>query len=103
LPSGQKFTLVTHQQSSKIGEAKMKRLAILTFSLGMVVAPFQAQAQAQAQAQKPVEFNGMVFDSPPAQGYQSSQGYEAAQPTTTTRHRTSTHHQSRHHHKHSAT
>jgi hypothetical protein len=99
LPSGQKITLVTHQQSSKIGEAKMKRLAILTFSLGMVVAPFQAQAQAQ----KPVEFNGMVFDSPPAQGYQSSQGYEAAQPTTTTRHRTSTHHQSRHHHKHSAT
>jgi hypothetical protein len=38
----------------------MKRLAILTFFLGVVVAPFQAQAQ------KPVEFNGMVFDPPPA-------------------------------------
>ena len=35
----------------------MKRLAILTFSLGVMVAPFQAHAQ------KPVEFNGMVFDS----------------------------------------
>ena len=34
----------------------MKRLAILTFSLGVMVAPFQAHAQ------KPVEFNGMVFD-----------------------------------------
>ena len=34
----------------------MKRLAILTFSLGVMVAPFQAHAQ------KAVEFNGMVFD-----------------------------------------
>ena len=36
----------------------MKRLAILTFALGVIVAPFQAHAQ------KPVEFNGMVFDPP---------------------------------------
>ena len=36
----------------------MKRLAILAFSLGVMVAPFQAHAQ------KPVEFNGMVFDAP---------------------------------------
>jgi len=43
----------------------MKRLAILTFSLGVMVAPFQAHAQ------KAVEFNGMVFDSPPAQGYEA--------------------------------
>ena len=35
----------------------MKRLAILTFSLGVMVAPFQAHAQ------KAVEFNGMVLDS----------------------------------------
>ena len=40
----------------------MMRLAILTFCLGVFVAPFQAHAQ------KPVEFNGMVFDPPPAQG-----------------------------------
>ena len=43
----------------------MKRLAILTFSLGVMVAPFQAHAQ------KPVEFNGMVFDSAPVQGYEA--------------------------------
>ena len=47
----------------------MKHLAILTFTLGMIAAPLQAHAQ------KPVEFNGMVFDPPPTQGY----GYEAPQ------------------------
>ena len=45
----------------------MKHLAILTFTLGMIAAPLQAHAQ------KPVEFNGMVFDPPPTQGY----GYDA--------------------------
>jgi hypothetical protein len=67
----------------------MKRLAILTFYVGVLVAPFQAHAQ------KPVEFNGMVFDPPPAQGY--SQGYEAPkEPATKTK--TSTHQQHHHHH-----
>ena len=50
----------------------MKHLAILTFTLGMIAAPLQAHAQ------KPVEFNGMVFDPPPTQGY----GYEAPQAPT---------------------
>jgi hypothetical protein len=73
----------------KIGGNAMMRLAILTFSLGVIVAPFQAHAQ------KPVEFNGMVFDPPPAQGY------EAPKPPspTATKSKTSTHQQ--HHHNHS--
>ena len=70
----------------------MKHLAILTFTLGMIAAPLQAHAQ------KPVEFNGMVFDPPPVQGY----GYEAPQAPTaapTTRSKTS-HRQ--HHYQHHA-
>ena len=73
----------------------MKRLAILTFTLGVIAAPLQAHAQ------KPVEFNGMVFDSPPTQGY----GYEAPQAPTADRparpgpgHQTHQHHH--HHHAH---
>jgi hypothetical protein len=48
----------------------MKRIALLALALGAFVAP------AQAQNSKPVEFNGMVFDPPPAQG-SSAQAYEA--------------------------
>ena len=75
----------------------MKHLAILTFALGMIVAPLQAHAQ------KPVEFNGMVFDPPPTQGY----GYEAPQeptaaPTTTTRSKTSNRQHHHHHHAHTS-
>jgi hypothetical protein len=71
----------------------MKRLAILIFSLGVLVAPFQAHAQ------KSVEFNGMVFDPPPTQGYEAP---KAQAPTTTTKSRTSTHQQHHHHQSHSA-
>ena len=71
----------------------MKRLAILTFSLGVMVAPFQAHAQ------KPVEFNGMVFDSPPAQGYEAP---KAQAPVTTTKSRTSAHQQHRRNHSHAS-
>ena len=71
----------------------MKRLAILTFSLGVMVAPFQAHAQ------KPVEFNGMVFDSAPAQGYEAA---KAQAPVTPTKSRTSAHQQHRRHHSHAS-
>ena len=71
----------------------MKRLAILTFSLGVMVAPFQAHAQ------KPVEFNGMVFDSQPVQGYEAPQ---AQAPVTTAKSRTSAHQQHRRHHTHAS-
>jgi len=50
-----------------------------------------------------VEFNGMVFDPPPTQGY----GYEAPQaptaaPTTTTRSKTSNRQHHHHHHSHTS-
>jgi hypothetical protein len=69
----------------------MKRLAILTFALGVIVAPFQAHAQ------KPVEFNGMVFDPPPAQGYEAP----TAPAPSATKSRTSTHQRHQQHHSHS--
>ena len=68
----------------------MKRLAILAFSLGVMVAPFQAHAQ------KPVEFNGMVFDTPPVPGY------EAPKTQAPTKARTTTHQQHHHHRAHAA-
>ena len=71
----------------------MKRLAILTFSIGVMVAPFQAHAQ------KPVEFNGMVFDSPPAQSYEAPKAQAAE---TTTKSRTSTHQVHHRHHSHAS-
>ena len=43
----------------------MKRLAVLTFLLGLFLMPVHAQAQ------KSVTFNGMVFDSPPAAGVET--------------------------------
>jgi hypothetical protein len=75
----------------------MKHLAILTFTIGMIAAPLQAHAQ------KPVEFNGMVFDPQPTQGY----GYEAPQaptaaPTATTRSKTSNRQHHHHHHAHTS-
>ncbi len=45
----------------------MKRLTILTFIIGVLVAPVQAQAQ-QGPAGAPVGFNGLVWD-PPTQEY----------------------------------
>jgi hypothetical protein len=51
-----------------------RHLAFLAFALGAFVLP------AQAQTQKPLEFNGMVFEPPPAQAYQG-QAYEAPQAT----------------------
>jgi hypothetical protein len=73
---------------AETGGNAMKRLAILTFALGVIVAPFQAHAQ------KPVEFNGMVFDPPPAQSYEAPKAPAPA----ATKSRTSTHQQ---HHSHS--
>jgi hypothetical protein len=66
----------------------MKSLAIVTFILGIFV------TAAHADAQKPVIFNGMVFDAPPAQGWET--------PQATTKPKTS--HQAKKHsaHKHSA-
>jgi hypothetical protein len=46
-----------------------------------------------------VEFNGMVFDSPPAQGYEAP---KAQAPVTTTKSRTSAHQQHRRHHSHAS-
>jgi hypothetical protein len=96
LPFVQKFTVVTLLRVQKIGGQKiggnaMKRLAILTFALGVIVAPFQAHAQ------KPVEFNGMVFDPPPAQGYEAPK----APAPSATKSRTSTHQRHQQHHSHS--
>jgi len=65
----------------------MKRLAILPFVLGVLATPVQAQTA------KPVEFNGMVFDSPPATTSEA--------PTTTTRPKAA-HHARRHHTSHSS-
>ena len=45
----------------------MKHLTIATFILGIFV------TAAHAEAQKPVIFNGMVFDAPPAQGWEGQQ------------------------------
>jgi hypothetical protein len=91
LPFVQKFTVVTLLRVQKIGGNAMKRLAILTFALGVIVAPFQAHAQ------KPVEFNGMVFDPPPAQGYEAP----TAPAPSATKSRTSTHQRHQQHHSHS--
>jgi hypothetical protein len=65
----------------------MKRLAILPFVLGVLVTPVQAQTA------KPVEFNGMVFDSPPA--------VTSEAPTPTTRPK-AVHHAKKHHTSHSS-
>jgi hypothetical protein len=65
----------------------MKRLAILPFILGVLATPVQAQTT------KPVEFNGMVFDSPPAA--------TSPAPTTTTKPRAA-HHTKKHHSTHSS-
>jgi len=45
----------------------MKHLAIATFILGIFV------TAAHAEDQKAVIFNGMVFDSPPTQGWEGQQ------------------------------
>jgi hypothetical protein len=71
----------------------MKRLALLALALSAFVVPAQAQ-----QNPKPVEFNGMVFDSPPTQGY-SAQAYEAPQVTPRS---TAPAHVKKHHSTHSA-
>ena len=71
----------------------MKRIALLALALGAFVVPAQAQ-----QNPKPVEFNGMVFDQPPAQGY-SAQAYEAPQATPRS---TAPAHVKKHHQAHSA-
>jgi hypothetical protein len=60
----------------------MKRLAILPFVLGLLATPVHAQTQ------KPVEFNGMVFDSPPP---------PASEAPTTTTHPKAVHHVKKHH------
>ena len=66
----------------------MKHLAIATFILGIFV------TAAHAQAQKAVTFNGMVFDTPPAQGFESQQPAPKAKTAHHAKKRTS--------HKHSA-
>ena len=45
----------------------MKQLAIVTFILSVCA------TSVHAEAQKPVIFNGMVFDAPPAQGWEAQQ------------------------------
>jgi hypothetical protein len=45
----------------------MKRIAIVSFVIGVLAAPVQALAQ-QAPAGSPKPFNGLVWD-PPAQAY----------------------------------
>jgi hypothetical protein len=66
----------------------MKHLAIATFILGIFV------TAAHAEDQKAVIFNGMVFDSPPTQGWEGQQ----AAPKAKTAH----HAKKRTNHKHSA-
>ena len=73
----------------------MKRLAILSFVLGVLVTPIQAQAQGA-----PSGFNGLVFDSP-TQGSVAAQGSVA--PKATKKMRTSATHHVRKHHTRSAT
>jgi len=65
----------------------MKRLAILPFVIAVLATPVHAQTA------KPVEFNGMVFDSPPAA--------TSPAPTTTTRPKAA-HHAKKHHTSHSS-
>jgi hypothetical protein len=45
----------------------MKYAAILSFVIGALIMPLQAQAQ---QAGAPAGFNGHVWDAPPVQNYQ---------------------------------
>ena len=66
----------------------MKHLAIATFILGIFV------TAAHAQAYKAVTFNGMVFDTPPAQGWEGQQPAPKAKTAHQAKKRTS--------HKHSA-
>ena len=66
----------------------MKHLTIATFILGIFV------TAAHAQAQKAVTFNGMVFDAPPAQGWEGQQAAPKAKTAHQTKKRTN--------HKHSA-
>src|SRR5262245_39641774 len=68
-------------------ETPMKRLAILPFVVGLLATPVQAQTA------KPVEFNGMVFDSPAAPTSEA--------PTTTTRPK-AVRHTKKHHSSHSS-
>jgi hypothetical protein len=68
----------------------MKRLAILAVALGAFALP------AQGQTQKPLEFNGNIFDPPPAQSYQG-QAYDASQATP----KPASHHVRKHHHSQS--
>jgi hypothetical protein len=70
-----------------MGELQMKYLTILPFVLGVLATPVQAQTA------KPVEFNGMVFDSPPAPTSEA--------PATTTRPKAA-HHAKKHHTSHSS-
>jgi hypothetical protein len=72
----------------------MKHLAILTVALGALVTPVQAQNQ------KPVEFNGMVFDAPPAPGYEAPSATTTRPKTTHVRKVT---HVRKHHRSPSAT
>jgi hypothetical protein len=66
----------------------MKPLAIATFILGIFV------TSVHAEAPKPVIFNGMIFDSPPTQGWEAQQ----ATPKVKTSHQA----KKRTNHKHSA-
>ena len=72
----------------------MKRLAFLSFVLGVLVTPIQAQAQSAPG------FNGLVFDSP-TQGSVAPQG--SAVPKANKKMKTSTVHHVRKHHTRSAT
>jgi hypothetical protein len=65
----------------------MKALAVATFILGILVTPLYAQ-------QNSVQFNGMVFDTPPTAGSET--------PQTPAKPKTSHHAKKRTHHKGSA-
>jgi hypothetical protein len=73
----------------------MKRLVFLSFVLGVLVTPIQAQAQSA-----PAGFNGLVFDSA-TQGSVTPQSSVA--PKATKKMKTSTTHHVRKHHTRSAT
>jgi hypothetical protein len=61
----------------------MKQLALATFILGIFVTAVHAEAQ------KPVIFNGMVFDAPPAQGWEAQQAAPKAKTSHHAKKRTS--------------
>jgi hypothetical protein len=79
-----------HKQRAQNRRTAMKRLAVLAFSLGVMVAPFQAHAQKRSSSM------AWCLIRPPVPGY------EAPKTQAPTKARTTTHQQHHHHRAHAA-